>query len=181
MQYPSVMTAIDTIFNTPHYPLHTPSESCYLFCSNHLLNRKHGYREYQLPQGDQSPFEHLTDAMRSLQLYRLEKGTPLQTGDLILIRHKRHWFDHIIIHSMIVIESDIWYGADNARFFSRTYSRLGTELLKERDAVNMFSLHLDAENYSFGKYCFEVWRQEAFQKKFHAIQKRDDSGLGIMG
>lgn len=79
------MTAIDALFNTPHYPLNTPSESCYLFCSNYLLNRKHGHGEYQLPQGDQTSFEHLTDTIRSMKLYRLEKGTPLQTGDLILI------------------------------------------------------------------------------------------------
>lgn len=152
------MTAIDALFNTPHYPLNTPSESCYLFCSNYLLNRKHGHGEYQLPQGDQTSFERLTDTIRSMKLYRLEKGTPLQTGDLILIWHKRHWLSRIIIYSMIAIESDIWYGANNARFFSRAYSKLGTDLLKERDAVNMFSLHLDTKNYSFGEYCFEVWR-----------------------
>lgn len=152
------MITIEDLFNIPHYPLNTPSESCHLFCSNFLLHRGHSHGEYQLPQGNQTPFEYLTDTIRSQKLYRLEKGTSIQTGDLILIRHKRHWLRHIIIHSMIAIESDIWYGANNARFFSRTYSRLGTDLLTERDAINMFSLHLNTENYSFGEYDFEVWR-----------------------
>lgn len=60
---------------------------------------------------------YLIDTIRSMNLYRLEKGTPIQTGDLILIWHKRYWLSHIIIHSMIAIENDIWYGANNAYFF----------------------------------------------------------------
>ena len=49
---------------------------------------------------------YLIDTIRSMNLYRLEKGTPIQTGDLILIWHKRYWLSHII-----------WYGANNAYFF----------------------------------------------------------------
>lgn len=148
-----------SVFETPNYPLPTPTEPCHLFCNNYLLYRETGYNEYQFPYGGQTPLEYLIRTIHQQKLHRLERGTPIQPGDLILIRHNHFLYHSDTLHSMIAIKKDVWYGADNARFFSRAYSMSGTDMFKERDAISMILLRLNTQDYTFGRYCFEIWRK----------------------
>lgn len=144
----------------PEYPHCDEDEPSHLFCYNFLLHREYGnLKMYYGLSECQSPLEKLVETVRALHLRRLPAGTPLMPGDLIVIfKGDRRRMD--IQHSMIAIEPDIWFGASNQFFFSHVFRNLPADTFTPRDGISTLGLGVDIGTYTFGTYCFDVWRDE---------------------
>ena len=149
----------------PDFPLTEVDEPCHLFCCNFLFHRR--YRDLALycgPSERQSPLEKLVEAIRALRMESLPPGTPVRPGDLIVIykgaRNRKE-----IRHSMIVFDTDNWYGASNYGFFSHLRKDLPQDVFLPRDCVSMLQFGVDFSNYTFGRYSFDVWRDSEPEKQ----------------
>lgn len=140
--------------SVPSYPRPDKKESAFLYCSNFLLQREQQTGIYYESE-DLIPLEQLMDTIWTLQLRKRAIGDAIQSGDLIVIFQGNKVVQNII-HAVIALNKSTWYGAGNKSFFSHIL-RKPIELMRDRDAISTWGLHVDIHTYSFGPYCFDVW------------------------
>lgn len=138
----------------PPYPHTDKAEPAFLYCANFLRQREQptgAYREHTYL----TPLEQLIDTVRTLHLHKRKEGDAIQCGDLIVIFRGKKVAGNIM-HAVIAVDEDNWFGAGNKAFFS-SVMRKPLGFLLDRDAISTLGLHVNKITYTFGQYSFDVW------------------------
>lgn len=147
----------------PDYP-NNDQEICHLFSANYLFqSRANGHPNYIMPQNGIDSINFLFNAIHKLKLQR--NNGPIQPGNLIIIGTRNNVNPHTAIanvtHSMIAINSNIWFGCNNLNTFAQNFIQLQipANSLFSRREIDMAALDVDIDynNRTFGGLSFDVW------------------------
>lgn len=144
----------------PDYP-NNDQEICHMFSANYLLHRVgQGITPYvTLPAGTDT-IQFLFNVIQRLNLQR--NNAQIQAGDLIIIGNGRTANGAIVrvVHSMIAISPQIWFGCNNLNTFGLYFNQLQipAETLFSRREVDLpaLNINVDYNNHRFGGFDFDV-------------------------
>lgn len=104
----------------PSYPLEA-QETCHQLIGNiiHQINTQEDDNRYLLLSDGENSMEFVLSKLADYNYQQRKEGN-IETGDIILL-----YENGMLLHSMIAITANLWFGVNNTGTFARTFELIG--------------------------------------------------------
>lgn len=148
----------------PEYP-NDGQEICHCFTGNFITHSQYFHLQYDLVQvGTNTPM-FISNIIQNYHYRLIANNNQINSGDIILIYNR-----NVLVHSMVAVNQDIWFGVNNLTTFGTAYVEHGipTDTLCCRREIDMRlcnNYNAMARTFSIGgivnptHYTFKVYRK----------------------